>query len=184
MTTLAARNRETIQVQVGHTCGIWTVQWLEVHFASFLSYGFTTMAVINPPDQKETGKMHLCAVSRLLAILKCYLTLKKVNCTIVRTLWSPRCFVTHVNWVDCPTPMVIFFNGDTKPGSSKPVAKCGRWDKTKMWRIIQIIAVDWPSQSSRLFLRLLVEAEAVNNVSFKISSLRFHSGFFTWNFNS
>ena len=64
------------------------------------------MAVINPPDQKETGKTHLSAVSGLLAILKCCLTLKKVDCTIVRTLWSPRCFVTHVNSVDRPTPMV------------------------------------------------------------------------------
>ena len=84
------------------------------------------MAVINPPDQKETGKTHLSAVSGLLAILKCCLTLKKVDCTIVRTLWSPRCFVTHVNPIDRPTTVVIFFKGDIKPGSSRPVAKCGK----------------------------------------------------------
>ena len=33
----------------------------EVRFASFLSGGFTTMAVINPPEMKLT-KTHLCAL--------------------------------------------------------------------------------------------------------------------------
>ena len=38
--------------------------FLSVHrgvFCSFLSGGFTTMAVINPPE-KKTGKTHLCAL--------------------------------------------------------------------------------------------------------------------------
>ena len=38
---------------------LWKRQCTQVRFASFLSSGFTTMAVINP---KETGKTHLCAL--------------------------------------------------------------------------------------------------------------------------
>ena len=38
----------------------------------------------------------------------------------LNTLWPPRCFTTHVNWVDRPAATVIFSNGDMKPGS-KPV---------------------------------------------------------------
>ena len=33
----------------------------EVRFVSFPSGGFTTMAVMNPPE-KKTGKTHLCAL--------------------------------------------------------------------------------------------------------------------------
>ena len=36
-------------------------QFIEVHFASFLSGEFTTKAVINPPERKP-GKTYLCAV--------------------------------------------------------------------------------------------------------------------------
>ena len=36
-------------------------QFIDVRFASFLSGGFITAIVVNPPG-KETGKMDLCAV--------------------------------------------------------------------------------------------------------------------------
>ena len=42
-----------------------TVQCTEVRFASFISGGFTTMAVINPPESK-LDKTHLCAMFGLV----------------------------------------------------------------------------------------------------------------------
>ena len=39
------------------------------------------------------------------------------------TLWPPRCFTTHVNWVDLPAATVIFSSGDMKPGSNPETEK-------------------------------------------------------------
>jgi hypothetical protein len=53
-------------------------QYTEVHFASFLSGGFTTMTVMNPPERRLAKRTSVCNTSiesidmQLLAVLYKY----------------------------------------------------------------------------------------------------------------
>ena len=78
---------EDVLLDVGAQSLLWRTQCTDVRFASFLSSGFTTMAVINPPVRKLTKRTSVhCSCSREVGKHVANIRLKKLSAALNKEL--------------------------------------------------------------------------------------------------